>query len=403
MNRFLNPQREHYAWIAGVMLWASWLISVFLGPGNLDLAGQVIGTDYLEFYAAGSTVRIGESARLYDIAYQSQLQRAIIGPQLRYYYGFITPPFLGWFFVPFSVLPYLWSFALWSVLSLIALRLSLHLLGVSNSRRASLWALTWFPIFATISFGQNSLLSLLLLSLTFTLWRKGKVFAAGLAVSLLLYKPQLLIGVALLWVLEKKRGLPALVGLSLGGCVLAALSFWQMPEASRAYATFARTILPSLPNWQEFPLWHLHTVWGFWRLLLPGSPVWADCLYAISATAGLTGFAYVWRRLEDRPVLRFTAAMCLTLWVTPHAMIYDWTLLLIPAVLLWKESPELKTQWRVLFAILWIASFVSGPLTVLQLRWFSFAIQISVPLLFFVIYRTYHHLLADGVKDSFAD
>ena len=198
---FLNARRLGYAWIAGGMLWGGWLISLALGPGHLDLAGHVVGTDYLEFYAAGMTVRLGESAQLYDIAYQTQLQQAIIGPQLRDYYGFITPPFLAWLFAPLSALPYLWSFALWSALGLAALWLSLRLLA-PDPRRAGLWALTFFPVFAAISYGQNSLLSLLLLSLVYRLWRRGHGWAAGLTASLLLYKPQLLLGVALLWLLE---------------------------------------------------------------------------------------------------------------------------------------------------------------------------------------------------------
>ncbi|MCX6032329.1 MAG: glycosyltransferase family 87 protein [Chloroflexi bacterium] len=435
--RYLNPKRRKYAWLAGIMLWAGWLLSIGLGPGKLDLAGQVVGTDYLEFYAAGTTVRIGESVRLYDVAYQTQLQQTIIGPQLHHYYGFITPPFLAWLFAPLSALPYLWSFALWSALGLAALWLSLRLLAVPDPRRAGLWALTFFPVFAAVSFGQNSLLSLLLLSLVYRLWRRGEGWAAGLTASLLLYKPQLLLGVTLLWLLEglwpapdgnvmlsgstshsplqtdsseaspsrgrdsslvSRRGalfavnplrvtvaaislpnLAALLGLSVGSGLLIALCFWQLPAASRAYVIFARAVLPDLPAYQDFPLWNLHTVWGFWRLLLPHHEAWADALYGVSAVLGMTGFVFFWRRHRVRSDLTFAAATCITLWITPHAMIYDWTLLLIPAVLLWQAAPEQRDRWTALYAPLWLVSFVSGPLTRGQLAVLPIAVQISVP------------------------
>ena len=409
---FLGPKRLGYAWIAGAALWIGWLISVSLGSGNVDLAGQVIGTDYLEFYAAGLTARLGESERLYDVAYQSQLQQAVIGHRLKVYYGFITPPFFAWVFAPLSLLPYAPSFAVWSLLGLLGLWLSLRLLGAAQPRRVLFWSLTWFPVFATISYGQNSLLSLMLLSLTWRLWRRGHSWPAGLVASLLLYKPQLLLGVGLLWLLEaiaphqapetrqvpgtsevpgtwranfrtvpRRPALTALLGLAAGGGMLFALSVLGMPEASRAYWEFARTVLPNLPAWQEFPLWNLHTVWGFWRLLLPAAARWADVLHWLFAIAGVVGFVVFRRKQRGRPALLYAAAIGLTLWATPHAMIYDWTLLLIPAVTLWQDAPAQRDRWKILFVAIWIASFGSGPLTHAQLRWLPVAVQISAPVL----------------------
>jgi len=397
LSWLLNDRRLAYARIAGALLWAGWLTSIALGPGKVDLAGQVVGTDYLEFYAAGTTLRLGESAHLYDVDYQSRLQGALIGPQLRHYYGFITPPFLAWLFVPLAGLPYLWSFALWSRLGLLGLWVSLRLLAVAGARRALLWSLTWFPVFATISYGQNSLLSLTLMSLVYRLWHRERPWAAGLVLALLLYKPQLVVGVALLWLLQacvRRRELAALAGLALGGGLLAGLCFWLLPEASRAYVEFARTVLPDLPDWQEFPLWNLHTVWGFWRLLLPQRHTWADALYWLFTAAGVLGFVSFWRRFRARPALLFAGAICLTLLITPHAMIYDWTLLLIPAVLLWQQAPELRGDWKALYALIWIATFVSGPLTHFQLRWLPFAVQISVPVFQLVVCLAYRSLEA---------
>jgi hypothetical protein len=64
MARLLIPARLRYAWIAGIALWGGWLLSGLGGSGNLDLVGQVIGTDYLQFYAAGWMIRHGQAARL---------------------------------------------------------------------------------------------------------------------------------------------------------------------------------------------------------------------------------------------------------------------------------------------------------------------------------------------------
>src|SRR4030066_1547662 len=112
--------------------------------------------------------------------------------------------------------------------------MSVRLLLSIQPVKSLLWSLTWFPIFASISFGQNSLLSLFLFSLTYYLWRKGRLLTAGLVCSLLLFKPQLVLGIGILWLLEWRKDWKALLGLSIGGLALAAISLLTLPEASLA-------------------------------------------------------------------------------------------------------------------------------------------------------------------------
>lgn len=394
VQRFLTPQRLTYAFLAGGALWLGWLLSVLLGPGYVDLAGQPIGTDYVQFYAAGQTLLWGESPRLYDLEFQSQVEQSIIGPDLASYHAFITPPFFAWLFVPLAALPYSVSFAAWSVLGLFLLWGSVYLLNPESSTRPFLWALTWFPVFASVSFGQNALLSLFLLTSTYALWQRDRRFLAGLTLGLLLYKPQLTLGLGLLWLLRWREDGPALAGFAVSGLGLAALSFGLLPDASWAYVAFVRDVLPDLPAWQEFPIWHLHTVRGFWRMLLPFNTV-ADVLAWLFAAVGIFAFwnLVVKNRLE-KP-LAFAAAICLTFWITPHAMIYDWAVLLIPVVLFWQSLPAWHTELRTLYALVWLATFLSGPLTLLQWRALSFAIQVSVPILTFSFYEVYLCLTAE--------
>lgn len=390
---WLTPRRLRYAWLTAGILWAAWLLSVALGPGNLDLAGQPVGTDYLQFFAAGRTLARGESPRLYDMAYQSALEQEIIGSGLTSYHAFITPPFLAALFVPLAALPYGWSFIVWSLLGLLCLWFSLRLLSVDAPGRACLWSLTFFPVFAVISFGQNALLSLLFLGATYRLWRDQRPFAAGLLCSLTLYKPQLCLGVAVLWLLAWRRDWRALAGLGVGGAVLVGLCFGLLPEASQAYLEFARTVLPDLPNWQQFPLWHLHTVRGFWRLLLPAWPRVGDVLTLLAAVLGLWAFIRWECRFRESPRLMFGAAIALTLWLTPHAMIYDWALWLIPALFLWEALPQYRDRWRALFACMWLVALLSGPLTVAQLRALPFAVQLSIPVLALVLVQLWRWCL----------
>ena len=102
--------------------------------------------------------------------------------------------------------PYLASWLVWTVL-MPSCRWSVAAaaLGVEEKGRWLLWALCFYPVFAAISFGQNSLFSLAILALTFALLQRGRPFLAGMVAGLLLFKPQLLVGVGLLWTLDVRR------------------------------------------------------------------------------------------------------------------------------------------------------------------------------------------------------
>lgn len=389
----LNPTRLAYAWLAGGALWFAWLLSLLLGVGKFDLAGQVAGTDYVQFYAAGSTLQRGEGARLYDFEYQKKLEQDIVGKTFGGYHAFITPPFFAWVFVPFSLLPYMWSFTIWSLFGLACLLLSLHWTGAAKPGRWFRWALVWFPVFASISFGQNSLLSLGILSLTYLLWFRERRWLAGLVCSLVLYKPHLALGVGFLWLLDWRRDWKALAGLAVGGALLAGLSFGLLPEASRFYMNLSRMVFPGILRQEGFPLWHAHNTRAFWLLLMPRLPALGEALALLSTVAGMVVYLLFLRKLRNEPALLFAGAICLTLWITPHAMIYDWTILLIPAVLLWEKRPACRGLWKVLFVLIWVATLLSGLLTLAQLKILSFAVQVSIPVLLFAFYNTYRNLV----------
>lgn len=391
--RFLTHERMSYAWIAGGALWIVWILSILFGSGNMDLASQVVGTDYIQFYTAGMTLRNGDSDQLYDFAYQQQLQQEIAGPEFDTFHAFITPPFLALIYVPLSFIPYSLSFGIWSILCLIALWLSLRLLGFSRPKTEFLWTLSWFPVFATISFGQNSILSLILLTLSYVLWKRDKKLTAGLICSLLLYKPQLLLGVGILWALEWRRSWRALLGLCTGAMALILLNFWLFPVASEDYLNLSISIFPSLSSREGFPIWHSQTLRSFWHLLLPKVSDLPEILALVLSLIGLFFFFKFRQKFQhDKPLL-FAAAVSLTLWISPHALVYEWTLLLLPAIILWEAQVIRREKLRVLYALIWVAIFISGPLTNLQLNLFSRAVQVSTIIYSFVLTSTFISML----------
>jgi len=402
LNPLLLPRRLVYAKILGAVLWGAWLLSMVLGTGYLDLAGQEIGTDFLQYYAAGRIVQQGDSARLYDLAYVREVETQIIGQEPSGIYNFILPPFMAWFFLPFALLPYRLSFALWVLLCLAVLWGSLRALMRGSPKQTFLWSLTWFPVFAAVSFGQNSLVSLFLFALTYYLWVKERPLSAGLAASLLAYKPQLLLGLGLLWLFRWRKDWRALLGLALGGVALVLLCFGTLPEASRAYVDFALKVMPEIPNWSGRQVWHTQTFYEFWLLLLPKLPAVANLLRLVLVGIGAVAIVRFWHRFREEKALLYAGMIGFLFWITPHANIYEMSLLLIPAVLLREHRPDLRFEWRRLFALLWLAMLLSGPLTYAQVEvlHLPFAVQLSVPLWAMALGLAYHWLMAPGKEES---
>ena len=389
----INNTRMRYPYLIGTALWIGWLSSLLLGSGNVDVAGQLVGTDFVAFYTAGKILLMDRSSDLYDLELAHQIQQPLYNRPSENFYFFLNPPFYAWLFVPFALLPYPWSPILWMTANLGFLGLSVRLLGVEKPLPVILLVLTWQPAFAAISFGQNSFLSLMVLCLTYALWRKGNFFFAGLAAGMLLYKPHLLLGIGLLWFLEIRRNWRALAGLGASAVFLGGLSFALMPEATLKYITFIQKIASNLMTVEGFPIWNAHSVQAFWLALFPGAKVQAQWLYILCSAVGVWLFVNLIRTVREVNLVQFGAAICLTIWITPSIFIYDWVLLLIPAIIFWRETAEQRQFLTVIYAILWAALFVSSALTFVQWNTFGRAIQISIPILAFSLVTTRHAIL----------
>jgi hypothetical protein len=221
--------------------------------------------------------------------------------------------------------------------------------------------MTFLPVFTVLSYGQNSLLSFAALCGTYRLLAGRRPFAAGLVASLLLFKPTLLIGLVVWGLIDVRRLWPAALGVVVGGAALTGGSWLIVPEA---WDGFVGT-LGSNAAYESFDWWKMHNPRAFWRLLLPEPVVLQSVrgiditlqalLWFLSAAAGVGVFVRLWwRQWENLPVM-FGGAVLLTLWASPHTMIYEWTLALVPAVLWWTHTPRHRSAWVVLYAVVWVA------------------------------------------------
>jgi hypothetical protein len=369
-------------WIAlaaGSVPWLVWVGGLISTGGTKDLSGNLVGADHLAFFHAARLIRDGESYRLYNYSElaDDKYQQSLIGWDWNGFEAYRNPPFYALLYLPTAGLSYYASFAIWTAVSFALLALAILLLNPERPGRVFLWSLTFFPVFATISFGQNTFISLAIFAGVYRLLASDRRFAAGLVAGLLWFKPQLLLGLFIWWALEPRRDARCWIGVGVTGCTLAAFAWVVVPEGARAFVLTLR----ANAGFAEFGPWNVVNPKGFFALLLPGSPAW---YWSLAVLCSVAGVAAVWKvsRTGAPVAVMFSAAVFMSLWASPHALVYEWALLLAPAVVVWERVPDSRDVWLCLFALAWVVLAISTPLAKNQMaaHW-PVTVQLAVPVL----------------------
>ena len=158
--------------------------------------------DFTVFYTAGKMLREGQGAQLYSshaqLAAQSEFARNSDirrGPL-----PYIHPPFEALFFLPLTYLPYPNAFATWNLINLlilagvaILLRQSLPALRPIPVWQMILFSLAFFPLFANFHQGQDAILLLLMVTLSFRAFDREADFLAGCWLAVGIFKYHLIL------------------------------------------------------------------------------------------------------------------------------------------------------------------------------------------------------------------
>jgi hypothetical protein len=378
LGRLLGSGRGRYGILLGaaigVAVWIAWLVSLATGPGLLDRAGNVKGGDFVLFYAAGKIVAAHQADHLYDPDLQERIEHGLTG-EWSGRHGLINPPFFALPFVPLAALPYLSAYALWSVLGIALLMGTLWLIGRLD---AVPWVLAFVPVWAAISYGQNSLLSLFILAAVYALLRRGRDGVAGAVLGCLLYKPQLVVLLAALLFLDRRWR--ALAGLGATAVLLTAVALALSVPATLAYLALGRSFATMLGE-RGFPTAKMHSLYSFFVLLLPGHLTAAAALTLLSSLAVLAVVRLRQPRYAVETLDRwYAAAIWGTVLVSPHVPLYDLSLLVLPALLM-RPGAEEEAARRGAIAAVWAATILSQPLAELTRAAGGPSFQLSVPVI----------------------
>lgn len=299
-----------------------------LGAGLMLVDQKPLGGDFSYYWVASKLALAGNPAAVYDPARLQAALAALFGMPLPFH--FFYPPNFLLVVLPFALLPYHASLAVWLLTTLAAYlwvirRIAPHWL-------AMVAAVMFAGAIANFGYGQNGFLSTALLGGGLLLL-DGAPLAGGVLLGLLTYKPHLavLVPVALL-AGRRWRALTAMVataaGLILASDLILGFAVWQV---------FLTKIIPgflkSLGSGQvmaagAFPWAKMPTL--FSSIYASGLGFWPAII--IQGLASLIVTLLVWRVWSQGASLAVRGALLVlgSLLFSPYLVVYDLCLLALP-------------------------------------------------------------------------
>ncbi len=352
-----SPRKRLWLGAGAVALFVATVYALYATmPARPERPALVPGLDFVSFYTAGTAVREGRARELYDLEATKKFQASLqdrdglaVG---NLYAPWWNPPFYALAFVPLSTLTFFHALSVWLAINVVctavAVWLLCRMLPAGTDWRT--WALVpvlvalSMPFMATLTHGQNSGTSLLLVTLTVHFWRKGRGLPSGLVCGLLFYKPQLALALAGVMVVD--LGAVAGMGVAATGIFLLTINLVLLPGTLSAFLHQVPANLHFVQEQSIYP-WARHvTPKAMFRVLIQGrgigetSAVVTGLSYLTTAVVtGLLGRLAIksrgWRALRDRLI---AATIVATPVIMPFYFDYDLLLMAVPAVLVVVET-----------------------------------------------------------------
>jgi hypothetical protein len=317
-----------------ICLWGVyfWILAT---PGLRDRNGNLKGTDFLHFYTLGKLAIENRGADLYNMSAQAAVAAQQVPQAAGLRYLPLYPPQVSLLFIPFAHLPYAWALALWWSCTTAIYGVCCYFIwrACCNLRPhpglTVVLAAAFPAFFNLIAWGQTSALALACFTAMFFLLQDKRDFLAGLAFGCLIFKPQLALAGAIIF-LSGAAGKVLLGALISSAIQLGAGVLYYGMGPVRAWIHMLLRVREVFPLLEPRP-YQTHSLRSFWDLLLPTQI--ALPLYVLSALLVLALAIACWRRASQPLSLRYSALLIASVLIAPHLTVYD-LVILAPAFLL---------------------------------------------------------------------
>jgi hypothetical protein len=323
------------------------------GVGSFHL----LPADFIYFYGIGRIANEYPLTRLYDYGLQLKTFNEIYPLHDGAYGPSPYPPFVALFFSLFARVPFLPAFFLWACVSM-----ALYIAGIAAAvkdvfpgerLKVSLifcFALAFSPfLYGTLANGQIGTLAVCSVGLAIALERNSKPFSSGLALSVLAYKPTLLLLlIPMLFLTRRFRTLSGFITgaalLTVAATACAGIQIWP------AYADFLSYFgrVAGFDGQSVLRLWKYVDFSSFFQTVCGGRSR-AELMLSVPVTSVIAaGLAVLlWKSARSgRPAqsLAWAATLTWTLLLNVYVPVYDSVLAPIAVVLTLGALREL--EWR---------------------------------------------------------
>lgn len=359
LTRLLTPWRlKWYTRGALFALAAVYLLALVTSSGSSTIFAGRLSGDFVAFYSAGRMIADGEVGQLYSGRRQLEYQEELIG-ESGVLIPFLYPPHFALLYTPLSKLPFRAAYAVQTFAMLAALALACVLIQrlypklIGSSYLLFFVALTVHPILRSIMGGQNTALSILLITLCWFSVVHKKHYLAGIYLGLLFYKPQFAMPLAGLFFLSGRwrvwlsAAITALTLLAAGTAVAGPQWVNNWLDLVNGYFDY------SMVNYTSYIV-----SWTFMASAIFGAGDGLTVAFGwVAAALTIVVISWVWfrgRRTGDLNAQIGLASICIIM-LAPQTFFYDAGIALIAVVALLGRLGRLDP---ILIFGIWITSYL---------------------------------------------
>ena len=381
LERFIGPlPGENEARAFGVCGIAIALIacglSLYFGFKGETFLGRPLGSDFVQFYAAGRILNQHEPARLFDAPFLTEMEHSSLPtmPKTQMLI-FGNAPCIAAIFRPLALLRYEQAYCVWLVFSA-AIYLSGLLILMRGNRIALLLALST-PMFTLETWigGQISIFAFFAFAVCVRWFEEERYFLAGLILGLAAYKPSLIAIPAAVFLLG--RCWQMLAGLCISVGLVAAASFATVGVDGMGLWLKTLRVFRYLATDQESIL--RRSKYVDINSFLAGLFAPSVLSFVIVAIA-LAVLAWCWLRAGPDKELLWAGTIAAILILNVYVPVYD-TIILVPALVLAAKAIERREMqiWLLLFCLVpWLtqsaADFLRVQILTIVIAAFSYRV-----------------------------
>jgi hypothetical protein len=341
--------------------------------------------DFRNIYAAGYMVRVGHGHEIYDYAAQKRFQDTTVSRE-EVALPFIRPAYQALLFAPFSLLPFRQAYIAFLVFNLAVLVLCVWLLRPYMGNLALVWPpspgamFLFLPIAIALMQGQDSIILMTLLAGAFICLKNGREYMAGALVALGLFKFQLVIPIAVLFLAWRRWRFST--GFVCAGALVTAVSVTisGLPQTVDYVRSMVRmSSSHGLASGLPLSVDHMANLHGAFAGILGRSHLVLPLTIASSALMMI--FAII---RQPRETDALVIAIPVSVVVSYYLFVHDMSILLIPIILTMDRSlgrqrrSNLDVRVSLITATLLFAAPACMPCIPANLFWI-----VSVPLIAF--------------------